>query len=179
VTSSELRTSVTLLFADQTPELAVAHDELYPERVDEGIPLSITLLYPFAPVSELGDAHLEALREFFASRAPFEFELGRLGQWEDGDVYAVPEPDGELRELMRALWARFAEFPPYRVPGNDPPPHASLTLDEPADPVSHRARVEQRLERLLPVRLEVTEATLMEETAPNVWRIRETFRLGT
>jgi hypothetical protein len=45
--------------------------------------------------------------------------------------------------------------------------------------VAHRARVEQRLERLLPVRLEVTEATLMEETALNVWRIRETFRLGT
>jgi 2'-5' RNA ligase len=179
VASPELRTAVTLLLADQAPDLAKAHDELYPERVDEHLPLSITLLYPFVPVSALSDAHLERLREFFAARRPFTIEIRRVRQWEDGDVYGVPEPDEELRDLMRALWARFSEFPPYGVPGNDPPPHASLTRDEPADPVAHLARVEKRLEGLLPARFEIAEVTLEEEETANVWRPRGTFRLGT
>jgi hypothetical protein len=51
-----LRTNVTLALAGQNAELAAAHDELYPERVAERIPLSITLLYPWIPVQRLTDA---------------------------------------------------------------------------------------------------------------------------
>ena len=51
----ELETFLTLVLADQHSELARAHDELYPERVPEGIPLSLTLLYPFAPPAEAED----------------------------------------------------------------------------------------------------------------------------
>jgi hypothetical protein len=47
--AGELETFLTLLLADQAPSLAQAHDELYPVRVGEGIPLSLTLLYPFVP----------------------------------------------------------------------------------------------------------------------------------
>ena len=46
-------TAITLFLAEQAPELAKAHDELYPERIAEHIPLSLTLLYPFAPSDEL------------------------------------------------------------------------------------------------------------------------------
>ena len=61
-----LETYLTLLLADQSPALAQAHDELYPERVPEGLPLSLTLLYPFAEPSEVG-RHERALSSFFAS----------------------------------------------------------------------------------------------------------------
>ena len=53
----KLETAVTLFLSDQAPELARAHDELYPERVGEHIPLSLTLLYPFAPRAEPPDGH--------------------------------------------------------------------------------------------------------------------------
>jgi 2'-5' RNA ligase len=173
-----LETYLGLLLADQNLELGAAHDELYPERVAEGIPLSITLLYPFEPVSDV-DEHRGALREFFASYEPFDLELARLAQWEDGGaVYAVPEPEQPLRDLMRALWRRYPQFPPYRQEGIDPPPHASLIYTGGDDPAGALARVDRRTRDLLPARFHITEVALMEETEPDRFRIRETFRLG-
>jgi 2'-5' RNA ligase superfamily protein len=174
----ELETSVTLILADQAPELAKAHDELYPERIGERIPLSLTLLYPFAPSESLDEDQVQMLRSFFASRHPLAFDLARTAQWEDGGaVYAVPEPDGQLRATMRALWELFPEFPPYGG-ADDPPPHASLTLDGGDDPDATRSRVEDRLQGLLPAHFEVVEAALMEEYEPDVWLVRETFPFG-
>ena len=175
----ELESVVTLILADQAPELAAAHDELYSERVDEGIPLTVTLLYPFLPPPSLGGSELAELREFFASRPAVSFGISRVAQWEGGGaVYGVPEPDDELRATMRALWARYPQCPPYGVPDSDPPPHASLTLDGGYDPDTLRARVEERLEPVLPARFEIREAALMEEFEPDRYRVRETFRFG-
>jgi hypothetical protein len=175
----KLESVVTLILADQAPELAAAHDELYPERVDEGIPLTVTLLYPFLPPLSLGESELAELREFFASRPSFSFGISRVAQWEGGGaVYGVPEPDDELRATMRALWARYPQCPPYGVPDSDPPPHASLTLDGGDDPDTLRSRVEGRLEPVLPVGFEIREAALMEEFEPDRFRVRETFRFG-
>ena len=177
--SRELETYLTLLLADQNPALAAAHDELYPERVPEGLPLSLTLLYPFAPPAEV-DSYREALVGFFGAQSPFDFELAGLAQWdESGAVYAVPEPEEPLRGLMRALWRLFPQFPPYGEAGGDPPPHASLTYTGGDDRAETRARVEARLEGLLPARFHIDRVTLMEEVEPDQWRPRETFRLGT
>jgi 2'-5' RNA ligase superfamily protein len=172
-------TALTLILADQAPALAEAHDELYPERIPEHIPLSLTLLYPFAPVPELKESHLERVRAFFESRPPLTFDLTHLAQWEDGGaVYAVPEPDEDLRTTMRGLWRLFPEFPPYRVPNSDPPPHASLTLTDHGDRAGTRARAEQRLEGLLPAHFELTEVALMQEYALDRMRVTHTFQLA-
>ena len=169
-------TAITLFLDDQAPELAKAHDELYPERIDEHIPLSLTLLYPFAPSDELDDDYLKMARDFFASRHPLSFDIARVAQWPDGGaVYGVPEPEGQLRATMRALWELFPEFPPYRGAVDDPRPHASLTLDGGDDPDTLLARVEERLAGLLPAHFEVGEAVLMEEHEPDVWHMTHTF----
>jgi 2'-5' RNA ligase superfamily protein len=169
-------TAITLFLDEQAPDLAQAHDELYPERVGEHIPLSLTLLYPFAPREELDDDYLEMASDFFASRHALSFDIVRVAQWERGGaVYGVPEPDGQLRATMRALWELFPEFPPYGGAAADPPPHASLTLDGGDDPDSLPARVEERLFGILPAHFEVAEATLMEEYEPDVWRPVHTF----
>ena len=173
-----LETAVTLFLAEQAPELAKVHDELYPERVDEQIPLSLTLLYPFAPRDSLDTDYLEMLRHFFASRRPLAFDIAGVAQWEQGGaIYGVPEPDGQLRSTMRALWELFPEFPPYGG-GVEPPPHASLTLDGGEDPAATRARMEERLDGLLPAHFEVGQATLMEEFEPDRWHVVETFPFG-
>jgi hypothetical protein len=173
-----LETYLTLVLAEQNPELAAAHDETYPERIEEGIPLSVTLLYPFAHTDEV-DAHRETLRSFFAGHPPFELELARLAQWEEsGAVYAVPEPEQPLRDLMRALWRLYPQFPPYGEPGSDPPPHASLTYTGGEDRQATLERVQRRVGALLPARFGIADVTLMEEVAPDRWRPRETFRLG-
>jgi 2'-5' RNA ligase superfamily len=106
--------------------------------------------------------------------------LARLEQWEEsGAVYAAPEPEEPLRGLMRALWRRFPQFPPYGEVGSDPPPHASLTYTGGDDPAATRARVERRLVGLLPARFDIAEVALMEEIEPDRWSLRETFQLGT
>ena len=175
----QLESVLTLILADQAPELAAAHDELYPERVDERIPLTVTLLYPFLPPESIGKADLEELRAFFAARPTFSFGISRVAQWPDGGaVYGVPEPDDELRATMRALWSQYPQCPPYGVPDSDPPPHASLTLDGGHDPATVRARVEERLRDVLPVEFEIREAALMEEFEPDRMHVRETFRFG-
>jgi 2'-5' RNA ligase len=174
----ELETYLTLALADQNPAFAAAHDEVYPDRVPEGIPLSVTLLYPFAVRSEV-QLYREQLTSFFASQPPFDLELARLAQWdEDGAVYAVPEPEQPLRDMMRALWRLFPQFPPYGEEGSDPPPHASLTYTGGDDRASTLERVERRLQGLLPATFQITEVALMEETEPDRWSLRETFRLG-
>ncbi len=171
-------TNITLVLADQNSELAAAHDELYPERVDEHIPLSITLLYPWVPVDSVSGADLERLRAFFAARPAFEFELARVAEFPGAVVYAVPVPEEELRATMRALWAEFPEYPPYGEPGNDPPPHATLArLDVP--PPRTLEGVRDRVASLLPARFVAREATLMEEHEQDRWQVRETLPFGT
>jgi hypothetical protein len=175
----ELETYLTLVLADQNPDFAAAHDELYPERIPERIPLSITLLYPFASTVQV-DQHRETLRSFFAAHQPFDLEITRVAQWEEsGAVYGVPEPEQPLRDLMRSLWRLYPQFPPYGQVGGDPPPHASLTLSGGEDRAATLERVERRLEGLLPAKFHVTEVALMEEVEPDRMGLRETFRFGT
>jgi hypothetical protein len=172
-----LQSALTLFLTGQ-PELEAAHWELYPERVDENIPLSLTLLYPFAPPAG-AEQHFDALREFFASRAPLSFDLVRIAEFPGAGIYAVPEPDDELRATMRALWARFPQYPPYGEPGADPPPHASLgRFAADPDPDTLVARADARVGPLLPAHFDVREATLMEMCEPDRWRVRTTFPLG-
>ena len=171
-------TFVTLVLADSSPALAEAHDVLYPARVPEGIPLSLTLLYPFVPRGSLTEADLETLRAFFAVRPPLVFDLVRLDEFPGLVAYAVPEPDDELRATMRALWALYPQYQPYGRPGSDPPPHATLAqLGD--DPAAVREAVARRVDPLLPVRCDVREASLFEEFEPDRCRVRETFPLAS
>jgi hypothetical protein len=172
-----LESAITLFLTGQ-PELEAAHDELYPERVDENIPLSLTLLYPFAPPDEV-EQHFPALREFFAGRPPLEFSLTRLAEFAGAGIYLVPEPDDELRATMRALWALFPEYPPYGQPGSNPAPHASIgRFAADPDPDTLVERAQARVGPLLPAPFAPREATLMEMHAPDRWRVRTAFPFG-
>ena len=92
-------------------------------------------------------------------------------------IYAVPEPEDELRATLRELWALFPDYPPYGEPGGDPPPHATLAqLGDDPDAVCEAVR--RRVEPLLPVHLVVLEASLLEAYEPDRFRLRETFPCG-
>lgn len=172
-----LETVVTLVLEHCDPELSQAHRELYPERLDEHIPFSMTLLYPWLPVDEVSDEELERLRAFFAEQPPLEFELVRVTEFPDAVAYAEPKPDEQLRSTMRALWALYPQCPPYRQPGSDPPPHATLArYAGPGNVTFEQAKA--RVEPLLPVRCRVEEATVLEEYEPDRVRPRATFPFG-
>jgi 2'-5' RNA ligase superfamily len=157
-----LETFLTLILEDSDTALADAHRELYPERIQEHIPLSLTLLYPWIPRDSLTEADVDGLRRFFAERRPLRFALTRVAEFPGVVVYAVPEPDDELRETMRALWSRYPDYPPYGEPGGDPPPHATLGRLTGDHAITLEA-ARERVDPLLPVHCDVREATLMEE----------------
>jgi hypothetical protein len=170
-------TSITLDLEHCDAELTQAHRELYPERIPEHIPFSLTLHYPWVPAAAVTEADLERVRSYFAKRPPLEFDLVRVTEFPGIVAYAEPEPADELKATMRGLWQRYPDLPPYGQPGSDPPPHATLTRY--ANPIN--ATFEQakaRVEPLLPVHCVVTEAILQEEYELDRMRVRETFRFG-
>ncbi|HKC21024.1 MAG TPA: 2'-5' RNA ligase family protein [Gaiellaceae bacterium] len=162
-----MQTALVLAIDDAGPFDAVRR-ELIPSEVAAGIPFHVTLLYPFG---ELAD---EA-RAFFAERRPFELALTRVAAWPDV-VYLVPEPDAELRALMRDLFARFPEWPPYGGVHDEVIPHA--TLAEEVEGPALRGGLERRLAPHLPHRCQAHDVSLLEEFAPNRWRERERLPLG-
>jgi hypothetical protein len=169
-----LDTVITLVLEHVDPELSLAHRELYPERIAENIPFSLTLLYPWLPAASVTEDDLERIRSFFAARATLDFELTHVAEFPGLVAYAVPEPDDDLRETMRALWALYPQCPPYGRPGSDPPPHATLGRYEGPTPITLQ-QARERVEPLLPVRCVVEEATLLEEYEPDRLRVRTTF----
>jgi hypothetical protein len=172
-----LQTSITLDLEHCDPELTRAHRELYPERIPEAIPFSLTLHYPWVPAAEVTDADLDRVRSYFERRAALDFELVRVTEFPGIVAYAEPEPDEELRATMRGLWALYPGLPPYGRPGFDPPPHATLTrYANPENATFEEAKA--RVEPLLPVRCVVTEAILQEEYELDRMRVRERFPFG-
>jgi hypothetical protein len=171
------QTSITLDLEHCDPALTQAHRELYPERIPEHIPFSLTLHYPWLPADEVTETDLERLRSFFAARPPLEFELTHVAEFPGIVAYAVPEPDDELRTTMRGLWEMYPQCPPYGREGSDPPPHATLTrYANPENATFEQAK--SRVEPLLPMRCLVTEAILQEEYELDRMRVRERFRFG-
>jgi len=142
--------------------------ELMPATVAAGIPFHVTLLFPF------GEPADEA-RALFADREPFAFELTRVSAWPEV-VYLVPEPDGELRACMTALFERFPQWPPYGGINADVIPHATLAED--VDGPAVRDEIERRLAPHLPHRCQARDVSLLERFAPDRWRERERLPLG-
>jgi 2'-5' RNA ligase len=162
-----VETALVLTIDDAEPFDAVRRD-LMPEVVAAGIPFHVTLLSPF------GDLDVEA-REFFAGQPPFAFELTRVATWPDV-VYLVPEPDDQLLALMRALFERFPDWPPYGGAHENVVPHA--TLGENVDAAAVWDKVARRAAPHLPHRCQARDVSLLEEFAPGRWRERERLPLG-
>lgn len=149
------------------PRLDAVRARFHPGAVARGLPLHVTVLYPFA-------GSVEAAREVVAGYGPLRFSLARLGEFPGGFAVAFPEPQDELRALQRAVWTRFPESPPYAGEVADPEPHATLGRD-----VDLR-EVAAVVEPLLPVECRVDAVTVLEEDESGGWSRGErlAFRRG-
>jgi hypothetical protein len=90
------------------------------------------------------------------------FSLARLAEF-PGVVYAVPDPDHELLELMQTVHRRFPETPPYDGEFDEVIPHATLAEGAALDAVAGRC------ESLLPIACHVDAVTLLVETPLDGW----------
>jgi 2'-5' RNA ligase len=122
-----LRTALAIVLDAARTKLEPVRAELDPDAVAAGIPLHVTLLFPFVPREDLGEGVLRSLERFFDVRAPFTLTLVELGTFPDA-VYAVPEPWDQLRRWIVSLSERFPEYPPYGGEFVDVVPHATLGI---------------------------------------------------
>lgn len=107
----------------------------------------VTALGPFDP--RPSPAALATVAAVAARTAPMTVRLARLGQFADGIIHLLPEPDTGLRALTAALVAEFPEHPPYDGRfGRDVVPH--VTLDA-ASPQVSLASTRRLLAAVLPV----------------------------
>jgi len=156
-----LRGALVLVLPE--PRLEAIRARFDARAVAAGIPLHITLLFPFG----LGE---DGLEEVFAPWSPLRFSLARVEVFPEAAAWLAPEPVDELRRRILELYARYPQYPPYGGEFPDPTPHA--TVGQPADVAD---AVRAAAEPLLPIELEVGAATLMEEVAPDCWRAGPSF----
>jgi 2'-5' RNA ligase len=161
----EPRTAISILLDDAAPEVAAARYELDPQARMR-VPLHVTLLHPFVPRRDVSSELVARLRAFFGDRPRPAFRLARVEVFPGVVAYAAPEPDGELAQMTRELWAAYPDTPPYGGSFSEPVPHATLAPLDVADAESVRTRVEP----LLPVRCRPTHVSLLEEFEPDRWR---------
>jgi 2'-5' RNA ligase len=157
---ANLRAALVLVLPE--PRLEALRARFDAKAVAAGIPLHVTLLFPFG----LGE---NGLGELFARWSPLRFSLTRVETFPDA-VWLAPEPDAELRARILEVYARYPQYPPYGGEFPDPVPHATV-----GQPVDVAEAVRAAAEPLLPVELEVRAATLIEEVAPDRWRAGESF----
>lgn len=167
-----------LVLSQFSAELNALHATYHPAAVAGGIPLHITLLAPFVRPQALSGSVVATLRTFFAERSPLSFELARIGAFPDA-IYAAPEPAAELIDLIDDLARAFPETRPYGGAFARPIPHATLAVPTEGSEGEHTAqKLRGAAASVLPVRCEVTYASLLEEQAPERWTERVRFPLA-
>lgn len=172
-----LRSGLVLDLEELMPAVASARRRASPEASAAGVPLHVTLLFPFAPAAEL-DEWLHRLGQLAASLEPITVTLERVATW-PGVVWAAPGEAGALGRMVRTVIESFPAFPPYGGDHPDPVPHATLATPEPRSVESVAETLRISLDGALPARAEVTELTVMEEHAHDRWRAGHRLPLGS
>jgi 2'-5' RNA ligase len=156
-----LRGALVLLLEE--PRLAELRARFDPVGTAAGIPLHVTLLFPFGREED-------GVEELFARWSPLRFSLTRVAEF-PGVLWLAPEPDEELRARILELYAGFPGWPPYGGEFPEPTPHATVgKVPKGESQADVAAAVRAAADPLLPVPFELREAALLVETAPDRWR---------
>ena len=137
-----------------------------------GVGAHVTVLYPFLPVSHLGDGLFEQLAGLAAGHPAFDLRLSRLGRF-PGVVYLAVEPEGPVRRLTDACAARWPDHPPYGGVFDDVVPH--LTIGHGEDDLA--AEAEASITPRLPIAARVDALSLVVFDGER-WRVDRAFPLG-
>ena len=146
---------------------------LHDPQARYGVPAHITLLYPFAHPSRVGDA-AAALQRLFRRVPTFEFSLAEVRQFPQ-TVYLHPEPSHTFVRLVQMLVQEWPQFPPYRGAFSAVIPHLTVADHCAADV---RNTVDASVASRLPIRCRASEAWLMCSDEEGFWSRRDVFRFG-
>jgi 2'-5' RNA ligase len=141
-----------------------------------GVPAHVTVLYPFVPPASIDDDVLAGLAKAVATVPAFQVTLRQFGWFDDKVLWLAPEPAELFRALTAAVRQRFPDIAPYEGAHPDPVPHVTIGHDAPREVLVRAARA---IEPHLPIREEVTAATLLQGSPePDSWHTIAQFPLG-
>lgn len=133
-----------------------------------GAPAHITLLVPFVPVEELGDA-VPRLREVLAGVGPTQYVLAHVGVFPHVS-WLAPEPATLFRDLTARLMAAFPDCVPYGGAHRHVVPHLTVIdgtrIDASAEVHLAFAR---EADAVLPIEAEVAEVQVLVEDVQGRW----------
>ena len=133
----------------------------------------ITALGPFLDDPTADD--LAVVGDVVAEVPAFDFVLERTGEFADGIIHLLPDPDTPFRELTRRLVTAFPQCPPYGGEFPDPVPH--LTLDQRSSGID-RASVRAALGDAVPATCRADRVAL-HRYANHGCRVLADWKLGT
>ncbi|MBZ5736556.1 2'-5' RNA ligase family protein [Nocardioides mangrovi] len=107
-------------------ERTAHHDASFLSTDPDFVHAHVTVLGPF--LDDPAPADLDRVAAVAAEVPAFDFELDRFGEFADGILHLLPEPDSSFRELTRRLVAAFPQCPPYGGAFPEPTPH--LTVEQ-------------------------------------------------
>jgi 2'-5' RNA ligase len=160
VPPDERETAVVIVVGVEN--LQLVHRDAFPAFHERGIPLHVTLLYPFVRPDQL-DSALPRLAEVLVQHPSFDFTLTALKTFPRA-VWLAPEPAAPFVRLTGAIEAAFPETPHWGGVFDDVIPHA--TLVEGVDEVRLEetlARLRSLVEPMLPVVCSADEVVVLAE----------------
>jgi hypothetical protein len=135
-----------------------------------GVPLHVTVMYPFLPACSIRQADEQWVAELATGITPFDFALTRLDTF-PGVYYLAPEPAAPFVAITAAIQRRWPSCQPYGGIYDSVIPHMTVAFgdDPPADPAE--------LRRGLPIVTRASELWLLGQTRRG-WRTWRRFPLG-
>ncbi len=122
-----------------------------------GVPAHVTVLYPFAPPSDIDAQVIGTLAAAIASVPRFSATWQRTGWFGSDVLWLSPEPTDSFRALTAAVVDAFPGFLPYGGEHDEVIPH--LTVGHGVAEAQLR-EVEGRVLPQLPIRMDVAAASL-------------------
>lgn len=122
-----------------------------------GVPLHVTIMYPFLPTRSIQQAETRCLAELAAGIAPFDFALTHLDTF-PGVYYLTPEPAEPFVAITEAVRRRWPSCQPYGGAYDSVIPHMTVAFgdDPPGRP--------DALEPFLPIVTRASEMWLLGRT---------------
>jgi 2'-5' RNA ligase len=136
-----------------------------------GLPLHVTILFPFMPLAAVDSRVERDLEELAFSRLPFDYKLSHVDRF-PGVLYLAPSPPTPFIELTEAVFAKWPAYPPYEGIYADVVPHVTLAEGEEPDGLV------AAIEPALPIRAVARELLLMAVGEDGIWHPRRRFPLG-
>jgi len=141
-----------------------------------GLPAHLTVLFPFVPQQDLGEAEMRRCAEICSGVPAFGVALSKTSWFGEDVIWLAPDDPSPFRALTSAFAAAFPSYPPYSGAFDSVVPH--LTIGDHGDLDVLRA-AELAVLQGLPVTQRVVSVSLWSgsDSAGSWMRLRR-FPLG-